>query len=112
MSSRSARISSYTLMAALCLLLPISETRAATGGCSALPRVPSVIEIDQGLQQELRLPVGITRAAVGDPKIADVHLQQALPVQRPRPGIRPLPKWAWPERQASRLAIARPGGSF
>lgn len=73
MSSRSARISSYTLMAALCLLLPISETRAATGGCSALPRVPSVIEIDQGLQQELRLPVGITRAAVGDPKIADVH---------------------------------------
>jgi len=73
MSSRSARISSYTLMAALCLLLPISETRAATVGCSALPRAPSVIEIDQGLQQELRLPVGITRAAVGDPKIADVH---------------------------------------
>ncbi len=73
MSSRSARISSYTLMAALCLLLPISETRAATAGCSALPRAPSVIEIDQGLQQELRLPVGITRAAVGDPKIADVH---------------------------------------
>ncbi|WP_110971349.1 type II and III secretion system protein family protein [Pseudomonas huaxiensis] len=71
MSSRSPRISVYTLMASL--LLPWSASHAATSGCSALPRVPAVIEIDQGLQQEVRLPVGISRAAVGDPKVADVH---------------------------------------
>ncbi|WP_095156056.1 type II and III secretion system protein family protein [Pseudomonas sp. Irchel 3E13] len=73
MSSRSSRIPGYTLMAMLAGLLPLSQAHAANKGCSALPQVPAVIEIDQGLQQEVRLPVGISRAAVGDPKVADVH---------------------------------------
>lgn len=95
MSSRSSRISTYTLLAALCVLLPVTEARAATGGCSALPRVPAVIEIDQGLQQELRLPVSISRAAVGDPKVADVHAvgNNALLLSAMGPGATSLSLW-------------------
>ncbi|OAI94642.1 type II and III secretion system protein family protein [Pseudomonas putida] len=73
MNHRSSPIRSVTLVAALLALLPLSQAHAASSGCAALPRVPATLEIDQGLQQELRLPVGISRAAVGDPKVADVH---------------------------------------
>ncbi|MFW3897053.1 type II and III secretion system protein family protein [Pseudomonas bharatica] len=73
MNHRSSPIRSVTLVAALLALLPLSQARAASSGCAALPRVPATLEIDQGLQQELRLPVSISRAAVGDPKVADVH---------------------------------------
>ncbi|WP_449430017.1 type II and III secretion system protein family protein [Pseudomonas putida] len=48
-------------------------TQAAGKGCEGVDQLPSVIEIDEGLQQELRLPVSITRAAVGEPKVADVQ---------------------------------------
>ncbi|WP_437179572.1 type II and III secretion system protein family protein [Pseudomonas muyukensis] len=56
----------------LCLLLA-AQAQAAGKGCAAFDQLPSVIELDQGLQQELRLPVAITRAAVGEPKVADVQ---------------------------------------
>ncbi len=36
--------------------------------------MPAAVEIDQGIQQEVRSPVAITSIAVGDPKIADVHV--------------------------------------
>ncbi len=36
--------------------------------------MPAAVEIDQGIQQEVRSPVAITRIAVGAPKIADVHV--------------------------------------
>ncbi|QXH50926.1 type II and III secretion system protein family protein [Pseudomonas fakonensis] len=56
----------------LCLvLLPVAQ--AASKSCAGFDQLPSVIEMDQGLQQELRLPVAITRAAVGEPKVADVQ---------------------------------------
>ncbi|WP_375057293.1 type II and III secretion system protein family protein [Zobellella sp. DQSA1] len=42
--------------------------------CAALPPVPEVVEINQGMQQEIRLPVPVTRLAVGDPLVADVKL--------------------------------------
>jgi len=47
---------------------------AAPSGCAALSSAPSVMEIGQGVQQDIRSPVAITRLAVGDPKIADVHV--------------------------------------
>jgi pilus assembly protein CpaC len=56
---------------ALSLLAPLAE--AAGKGCPGYDQLPSVIELDQGLQQELRLPMTITRAAVGEPKVADVQ---------------------------------------
>jgi pilus assembly protein CpaC len=47
---------------------------AAPAGCSALAAMPAALEIGQGVQQEMRSPVAITRLAVGDPKIADVQV--------------------------------------
>ncbi|MFP3370103.1 type II and III secretion system protein family protein [Pseudomonas sp. SIMBA_068] len=55
----------------LAALLP--QAQAAGKGCEAVSQLPSVIEIDQGLQQELRLPLAISRVAVGEPKVADVQ---------------------------------------
>jgi pilus assembly protein CpaC len=46
---------------------------AAAAGCSALTAMPAAMEIGQGIQQDIHSPVAITRLAVGDPKIADVH---------------------------------------
>ncbi|MDU9394248.1 type II and III secretion system protein family protein [Pseudomonas sp. zfem002] len=73
MTSRSSRITASTLLAALLAWLPLLPAQAASSGCAALPQVPATLEIDQGLQQEVRLPVKISRAAVGDPRVADVH---------------------------------------
>jgi pilus assembly protein CpaC len=47
---------------------------AAPAGCSTLSAMPAAMEIGQGVQQDIRSPVAITRLAVGDPKIADVHV--------------------------------------
>ncbi|MBA6100047.1 type II and III secretion system protein family protein [Pseudomonas juntendi] len=55
----------------LAALLP--QAQAAPKGCEAFGQLPAIIEIDQGLQQELRLPVAIERVAVGEPKVADVQ---------------------------------------
>ncbi|MCI0914783.1 type II and III secretion system protein family protein [Pseudomonas putida] len=66
------RFASHTCLALLMMaLLPHAD--GASKGCEAFAQLPSVIEIDQGLQQELRLPLAITRAAVGDPNVADVQ---------------------------------------
>ncbi|MEI4523718.1 type II and III secretion system protein family protein [Pseudomonas sp. CCNWLW23] len=61
------------LRALLLLGLTMDSAFAAVGNCSALPRLPSVIEIGEGFQQDMQSSVAITRLAVGDPKIADVH---------------------------------------
>lgn len=53
---------------------PLDMTFAAAGNCSALGPLPAVLEVGEGLQQELQSPVAITRLAVGDPKIADVRV--------------------------------------
>jgi len=62
-------------LACLAVLLAafLPKANAAGKGCEAVSQLPSVIEMDQGLQQELRLPLTITRAAVGEPKVADVQ---------------------------------------
>lgn len=61
------------LRALFVLGLSTNAAWAASGKCSALGPMPSVIEIDQGFQQDMPSPVAITRLAIGDPKIADVH---------------------------------------
>ncbi|MDD1012914.1 type II and III secretion system protein family protein [Pseudomonas rubra] len=73
MSSRSERVIKQVLCVLLCCVPLLPKALAAPKGCAALAQMPAVIEIDQGLQQELRLPVAITQVAIGDPKIADVH---------------------------------------
>ncbi|QXI43969.1 type II and III secretion system protein family protein [Pseudomonas wayambapalatensis] len=58
---------------ALLLAAWLPHAQAAVKGCEAFGQLPSVIEMDQGLQQELRLPLAISRVAVGEPKVADVQ---------------------------------------
>lgn len=45
---------------------------AASTGCAGLAALPSVIELGQGVQQNIGSSATITRLAIGDPKIADV----------------------------------------
>lgn len=61
------------LRALLLLGLSMDVALAAVGNCAALRQLPSVIEIGEGFQQDMQSPVAITRLAIGDPKIADVH---------------------------------------
>lgn len=58
---------------ALLLAAWLPHAQAAVKGCEAFGQLPSVIEMDQGLQQELRLPLAISRVAVGEPNVADVQ---------------------------------------
>lgn len=66
----------FTQMAWALMLssLPVGLAFAATDSCSNLGALPAVVEVGEGLQQTLQSPVPITRLAIGDPKIADVHL--------------------------------------
>ncbi|PMV82491.1 MULTISPECIES: type II and III secretion system protein family protein [unclassified Pseudomonas] len=74
---------------------PLDMTFAAAGNCSALGPLPAVLEVGEGLQQELQSPVAITRLAVGDPKIADVRVNgnQAFLLTGMAPGATSLMVW-------------------
>ncbi|RMQ50620.1 Flp pilus assembly protein CpaC [Pseudomonas cichorii] len=58
----------FLLLAGLC----INSSWAASSRCADLAAMPAVLEVNEGVQQDVRSPVAITRIAVGDPKIADV----------------------------------------
>lgn len=47
---------------------------AAGKNCADLAALPAVVEVGEGMQTAMRSPEAITRLAIGDPKIADVHL--------------------------------------
>ncbi|MBL1376605.1 type II and III secretion system protein family protein [Zobellella iuensis] len=68
---------SSSLLSPLAVLAVLSlgwSAGASANSCAALPPVPEIVEVNQGMQQELRLPVPISRLAVGDPAVADVKL--------------------------------------
>ncbi|WP_195743708.1 pilus assembly protein N-terminal domain-containing protein, partial [Pseudomonas syringae] len=62
------------LLVLLFTALSAPSAWAASGSCAGLAAMPAAMEIDQGIQQNVRSSVAITRIAVGDPKIADVHV--------------------------------------
>lgn len=95
MSSRSVRVIKHLLWALLWAGPSASLAQAASGGCAALAQLPGVIELDQGLQQEVRAPVSITRVAVGDSKIADVQASgdDAVLLTALAPGATSLMLW-------------------
>ncbi|KQM49422.1 secretin [Pseudomonas sp. Leaf15] len=67
----------FTLKIACALMLSnlcAGLVAAAPGNCGSLGQLPAALSVGEGLQQELQSPVAITRLAIGDPKIADVHL--------------------------------------
>jgi pilus assembly protein CpaC len=70
------RVTLYNRLLGVCCLffIHLGGAHAASQQCAELGRLPAVYEVDQGLQSELRMPVPITRVAIGDPKIADVHV--------------------------------------
>lgn len=55
---------------ALLALLP----QQLLASCSDLMRLPSVVQVSFGTHKEMRVPVPITRLAVGNPNVADVQL--------------------------------------
>ena len=73
MHSRSMLFYHRVICALFLAGLPVDVALAASGNCSALDSLPAVLEVGEGLQQVLQSPVAITRLAIGDPKIADVH---------------------------------------
>ncbi|MHC6227590.1 type II and III secretion system protein family protein [Pseudomonas sp. X10] len=95
MCSRSERIIRQ-IGAGLCVwAMALAQAGAAEKGCAALEQLPSVIEMDQGLQQELRLPVRITKVAIGEPQVADVHAsgERAVLLTAVGPGSTSLTLW-------------------
>lgn len=74
MSSRSMPKFSRVFCALVTLALPVGAAQAAPGNCASLGQLPATLEVGEGLQQAIQSPVAITRLAVGDPKIADVHV--------------------------------------
>ncbi|WLH91068.1 type II and III secretion system protein family protein [Pseudomonas sp. FP453] len=74
MSSRSMPKFSRVFCTLVTLALPVGAAQAAPGNCASLEQLPATLEVGEGLQQAIQSPVAITRLAVGDPKIADVHV--------------------------------------
>ncbi|MGA9701399.1 type II and III secretion system protein family protein [Pseudomonas sp.] len=74
MSHRYAPLFTQMAWALMLSSLPVGMALAAPANCSALGQLPAVVEVGEGLQQELQSPVAITRLAIGDPKIADVRV--------------------------------------
>jgi len=74
MSSRFKPVFNHIALAVLSAGAYQGVAVAAPANCSGVSPMPAVTEIGQGIQQEVRSSVAITRLAVGDPKIADVHV--------------------------------------
>ncbi|MGE7992632.1 type II and III secretion system protein family protein [Pseudomonas sp. NPDC089554] len=93
MRSPSATLTVLCCAFSLAVLAP--QALAAPKGCEAFAQLPSVIEIDQGLQQELRLPLAISRVAVGEPRVADVQAsgERAVLLTAVGPGNTTLMLW-------------------
>ena len=59
--------------AAWTLILSSLPFEMVVANCSVLEPLPAVLEVAQGTQKALESVVNISRIAVGDPTIADVH---------------------------------------
>jgi pilus assembly protein CpaC len=95
MSSRSMPVFKQVVSALIVTGLHVSHASAAAAGCSTLSAMPAVLEVGQGLQQDIHSPVAITRVAVGDAKIADVHVNgdQGFLLTGVAPGATSLMVW-------------------
>jgi pilus assembly protein CpaC len=74
MTSRFVPVLKPVVCSLILTLGGLDAALAAPVGCAGLNALPGVVEVDQGVQQDVRSPVAITRLAVGDPKIADVFV--------------------------------------
>lgn len=95
MSSRLMALFKRVVPALFLAGMHASHASAAAAGCTTLAAMPAVLEVGQGLQQDIHSPVAITRVAVGDPKIADVHVNgdQGFLLTGVAPGATSLMVW-------------------
>ena len=94
MRQRSVPMFKRMIWAMMVAGLPVDIALAAPSNCAGI--LPPVIEVGEGLQQELQSPVAISRLAVGDPKVADVHLngKTAFLLTGMAPGATSLMVWS------------------
>lgn len=94
LTSCSPLLRSALTLGVLASVLACGQAQAASG-CSALQPAPAVVELVAGQQQQVRLPVAITRLAVGDPTVADVQLtgRDGVLVTPHRGGVTSLAVW-------------------
>ena len=95
MSSRSVPFFPRVFWAIFTLSLPVELAFAAPGNCASLGQLPAVLEVGEGVQQAIQSPMAITRLAIGDPKIADVHVNgsQSFLLTGMAPGATSLMVW-------------------
>ncbi|MFO2463377.1 type II and III secretion system protein family protein [Pseudomonas sp. 15FMM2] len=74
MRHRFAPVFTHMAWALMLSSLPVCQAFAASDTCPNLEPLPAALSVGEGLQHALQSPVAITRLAIGDPKIADVHL--------------------------------------
>lgn len=95
MSSRSMLTLKRACATLIVVGFNLGHAVAAPEGCAQLAGLPSVIEVGQGMQQDIRSSVAITRLAVGDAKIADVNVKgdQGFLLTGVAPGATSLMVW-------------------
>src|SRR5690606_23481271 len=70
-------------------------SQQALSSCDALHSLASTLEITSGTHREVRLPVAISRLAVGDPEIADVQVtsENAFLITAKKGGVTNISLW-------------------
>ena len=86
---------------------------AAFASCAGLEPVPVVLDVTQGMQQELRFPVAITRLAIGDPEVADVslHSKDSFLLVGKRGGTTSLLVWTACDREPRQSQVVVQGAA-
>lgn len=86
---------------------------AAFASCAGLEPVPAVLDVTQGMQQELRFPVPITRLAIGDPEVADVslHSKDSFLLVGKRGGTTSLLVWTACDREPRQSQVVVQGAA-
>lgn len=107
MSRRSSSVLAHAAWALMLATLPAATVLAGAANCAGINQLPAVVEVGEGLQQELQFPASITRLAVGDPKIADVHLNgnSAFLLTGLTPGATSLMVWSACSRTPSQSMV-------
>lgn len=106
----SPRVSRLTV----CLVVAVASLPSMVfASCAGLEPVPAVLEVTQGMQQEFRFPVPITRLAIGDPEVADVSLNtnESFLLVGKKSGATSLMVWTRCDREPRQSMVAVQGAA-
>ncbi|HZJ95934.1 MAG TPA: type II and III secretion system protein family protein [Thiopseudomonas sp.] len=88
-----------TIVKKVVMLLSLSSMavtlNAHAKSCTQLEALPTLIELQPGVQETIQLPVSITRLAVGDPETVDIHLasKDSYVLTTKQPGVTNVSVW-------------------